>query len=173
MMSMCVHVKCQCVHACPTQWFGVASHEVFPACVSSLHSKALSPQQRLDFVPGMHEESLCSSRGHIQAQRGGKVNNRVALSTSIRIHQTSTPRIVAPPKVPHAFFIIIARRDLPTSPSPNKAPFPPDIPKQSHSKWRPPLRRSLLVCSHPVTNGTAANSYLLHPTDYTLANPDT
>jgi len=59
MMRICVHVKYQCVHTCPTRWFGVASHEAFPACVSSLHSKALSPQQRLDIVPGMHEESLC------------------------------------------------------------------------------------------------------------------
>jgi len=152
MMSICVHVKYQCVHTCPARCFGIASREAFPVCASSPHSKALLPQQRLAIIPGMHEESLCSSRGHIQAQRGGKVNNRVALSTSIRIHQTSTPRIVAPPKVPHAFFIIIARRDLPTSPSPNKAPFPPDIPKQSHSKWRPPLRRSPLVCS-PHTTG--------------------
>ena len=53
----------------------------------------------------------------VRPKRGGKVNNRVALEyvdSSNRIHQTSTPRITAPPKVPHAFFIIIplARRDL-------------------------------------------------------------
>jgi hypothetical protein len=80
-----------------TKEFGIAFHEAFPVpmCASSPHSKSLTgltPQHRSAVVPDMHEESLSGSRGHIQAQRGGKVINRVALSTSSRTHQTSTPR---------------------------------------------------------------------------------
>ena len=84
--------------------------------LSRPHSKPLS-QQTPVIIPGMHEESVCGSRGHNRAQHGGKVNNR----NGTKYVESNPPDldpalIVAPPKVPHAFFIIIARRDLPHLP---------------------------------------------------------
>ena len=112
-IDKCVHINCQRV-----QLFRLGQLPMRHFQRASLaHIPRLSHRKRLVIVPGMHEETPRSSRGHIQARLGGKVNNRVALSTSsrrIESTETSTPRITAPPKVPHAFFIIIplARRDL-------------------------------------------------------------
>jgi hypothetical protein len=74
----------------------------------------------------MHEETPHSSRGHIQARLGGKVNNREALSTSSRrIESTADldPAHHCPSKSPtRVFHHHTSSETRPTSPSPNTAP---------------------------------------------------
>ena len=111
MIDKCVHINCQRV-----QLFRLGQLPMRHFQRASLaHIPRLSHRKRLVIVPGMHEETPRSSRGHIQARLGGKVNNRVALSTSIRIHQDLDPAHRCPSKSPTRVFrpSIIARRDLP------------------------------------------------------------
>jgi hypothetical protein len=102
-IDKCVHINCQRV-----QLFRLGQLPMRHFQRASLaHIPRLSHRKRLVIVPGMHEETPRSSRGHIQARLGGKVNNRVALSTSsrrIESTETSTPRASLPLQKSHTRF---------------------------------------------------------------------